>query len=173
MDTKLKSSRKYGIVYILILLIACSVGMMLTYPSLEKQMNEQSDIDELIVQTVIGMGPKLAEGNYIVYNEVSKETSQSDVLEDFGNTDFDLLRKYMDCGVFDTEEDSLLESTGAGTASSLLDDSDGEYAVRMLFEFASDGELSKVQVTGNGLSPDEEYGAEQSFYSVRKTQREK
>ena len=163
MDTRLKNSRKYGIVFILVLLIACSAGMMLTYPSLEKQMTRQSDMDELTAETVVGMGQELAEGNYIVYNEVSKETPQSDVLEDFGNTDFDLLRKYMDCGVFDQEGVSLLESTASRTAESLLDESDGNYAVRMLFEFASDGELSKVQVTGDGLSPDEEYGAEQSF----------
>ena len=163
MDTKLKSSRKYGIVYILILLIACSVGMMFTYPSLEKQMNEQSDIDEMTAETVAGMGLKLGEGNYIVYNEVSLETPLSEVLGDFGNTDFDLLRKYMDCGVFDADGDSLLESTSESAASRLENDSGGYYAVRMLFEFASDGELSKVQVTGDGLSPEEEYSAEQSY----------
>ena len=38
------------------------------------------------------------EGNYILYNECAKETDPGEVLDEFGQREFDLTRKYMDCG---------------------------------------------------------------------------
>ena len=70
--------------------------------------------------------------------------------EDFGNTDLTCFANIWTVVCLIQRRILFLRVRGP-EQHRLLDDSDGEYAVRMLFEFASDGELSKVQVTRKRL----------------------
>ena len=164
MDTKLKSGRKLSVILVVLLLAVCSLGMMLTYPVLERQNTREKNSSDRMLVDIEEMGESLALGNYILCNEYTKKTSRAEVLEEFGSsTSFGLLRKYMECGVFDMEGNSLLESTSDAEAERLLDESGQEYGFRAEFEFSAAGELVKTSVTGESLSPADEYSAENLY----------
>lgn len=148
-----------------LVLVICSIGMLLSYPSLARKIDSAGEMEQEIPGTIYNMGSGLAEGNYILYNEVYEETPQEEVLEDYGKTSLDLLRKYMDYGVFNTNGESLHDSTGTEAADRLQDSESDYYAFRAKYTFSVDGELSDVVVTGENLTADEEYTAERTFVS--------
>ena len=116
MDTKSKNSRKTAALVAGIVLVIASVGMMITYQTYPGQMNRFTESGSVEVETVYDMGYGLAVGNYILYNEVTEETPPSQVRDEFGKTSFDLMRKFMDCGVFrieGAEEDNGFGSSGS------------------------------------------------------------
>ena len=165
MDTKLKSSRKLNAILTGLVLFICSFGMLLSYSSLARTLDSAGETEEEIPGTIYNMGSGLAEGNYILYNEVYEETPQEEVLEDYGKTSFDLLRKYMEYGVFDANGESLHDSTGTEAADRLQARDSDYYAFRAEYTFSVDGELSDVVVSGERLTADEEYTAEGTYVS--------
>ena len=66
MDTKLKNSRNIGRLIIVLVLVLCSVGMMLTYwwtsDELDTYVPPRADEEDVIAS----MGDNLAAGNYIL-----------------------------------------------------------------------------------------------------------
>ena len=109
------------------------------------------------------MGDGLAIGNCILDNEISGGREQSELLEEYGMSQFNLLKKYMEYGAFDRNGESLLKSTSDSVATRLLSDSDSIYGIRVAYTYDADGELSDIEVSGSRLTPEEEYEAEQSF----------
>ena len=100
MDTRLKNSHKAGAIVVLIILAICSVIMLGQYGRISRSLDAQETASTRTDYALFEIGSDLAEGNYLLYNEYKNETPASDVLEDYGRSEFDLLRKYMDYGVF-------------------------------------------------------------------------
>lgn len=107
----------------LLLLAFCSVIMMSRYPEISSYL-ENAESEEAVYQDALQqMRMDLAEGNYILYNEYAEATDPGVVLNEFGQRDFDLTRKYMDCSVFRIEEDGTAAAEDREAGSS-----DGENA---------------------------------------------
>ena len=100
MDTRLKNSHKAGAIVVLIILAICSVIMLGQYGRISRSLDAQETASTRTDYALFEIGSDLAEGNYLLYNEYKNETPASDVLEDYGRSEFDLLRKYMDYGLF-------------------------------------------------------------------------
>ncbi|HIY63530.1 MAG TPA: HAMP domain-containing histidine kinase [Candidatus Mediterraneibacter stercoripullorum] len=164
MDTRSKNSRKLVVLTVIVLSI-CSLCMLANYGSFRTQVSRATETDSTDDGTIYGLGYTLACGNYIIYNEAVTETPLSDVLEEYGDIEFNLARKYMDCQVFDGEGSPMLDGMDAEEAQRLLDDSGDYYAFRVLYRFLEDGSLSDIQVTGNVMDPEEEYYVENGFIS--------
>ena len=111
LDTRSKSSHKIGIITAVLFLAFCSVIMMGQYGSMASYLNTEEAEDTWNTDALWGMGYDLNEGNYILYNEYAKETDPSEVLEEYGQRRFDLTKKYLDYGVFNSEGESVLDDT--------------------------------------------------------------
>ena len=111
MDTKLKNSHKLGIILVFVFLLACSLVMMNNYGVIRMQLEDETDQSSRRQEALLSMGDDLIEGSYILYNEYSGDTELSDFLNEYGQRDFDLTRKFMEYGVFDSEGKSLLDET--------------------------------------------------------------
>ena len=187
MDIRSKSSRKAGIIAAVLLLAFCALAMLRSYPEMSAFLDSEESDETIYMEALYGISRDLAEGNYILYNECAKETDPGEVLDEFGQREFDLTRKYMDCGVFTDEgetadsgtaeeeseqSDSSNESGEESILTEDLSEDTGElltaletdhYAFRAQYTFSSDGLLSGVRVDGTALSPEEAYNLEHSF----------
>ena len=164
MVTKLKSRDNLKYLILVILICICSTVLLSRYGSFyeagEKAQKEKADSMENVISD---MGDGLAIGNCILDNEISGGREQSELLEEYGMSQFNLLKKYMEYGAFDRNGESLLKSTPDSVATRLLSDSDSIYGIRVAYTYDADGELSDIEVSGSRLTPEEEYEAEQSF----------
>ena len=164
MVTKLKSRDNLKYLILVILICICSTVLLSRYGSFyeagEKAQKEKADSMENVISD---MGDGLAIGNCILDNEISGGREQSELLEEYGMSQFNLLKKYMEYGAFDRNGESLLKSTSDSVATRLLSDSDSIYGIRVAYTYDADGELSDIEVSGSRLTPEEEYEAEQSF----------
>ena len=163
MDTRSISSRKAGILAAAVLLCICSAVMMLRYQDMADWVDSMEDIGTRQTETLYEMGDDLSEGNYLLYNEYSQETAFSDVLEWYGQSPFELLGRYMDYGIFDSEGESLLSDTSETEAQRLAEEESQYYAFRASFYFGEAGELSDIQVDGSALEPKTAYSLEQQY----------
>lgn len=163
MDTRSISSRKAGILAAAVLLCICSGVMMLRYQDMADWVDSMEDIGARQKETLYEMGDDLSEGNYLLYNEYSQETAFSDVLEWYGQSPFELLGRYMDYGIFDSEGESLLSDTSETEAQRLAEEESQYYAFRASFYFGEAGELSDIQVDGSALEPKTAYSLEQQY----------
>lgn len=163
MDTKLKSSRKKRIVAVCLVCCLCAIGMIMTYGMIRRSYQASTGTESKIEDAVYSMGEKLATGNGFIYNEITEEESYQDLIQEYGWSQFELLKKYMDYGMFDENNQSLLKSTDEATAAKLLDQEKEQYAFKAVFTYDFDGELSDVNVTGCALTSEEEFTAEQQY----------
>ena len=181
MDIRSKSSRKAGIIAVVLLLAFCALAMLRSYPEMSAFLESEESDETMYMEGLYSIGNDLAEGNYILYNEYAKETDPGQVLDEFGQRPFDLVRKYMDCAVF-AEEDAggdaetaetsegsgeqdrelsvLTENLAEDTQELLTAPETDHYAFRAEYRFSGDGMLSGVQVDGTVLSPEDAYNLE-------------
>lgn len=174
MDIKSKNSRRAGIIVVVILLSICSLIMMSQYDGMKYAMDsanseatEDAEAPAPYESALGSISHDLAEGNYLLYNEYAKETDPADVLDEYGQRDFDWSKRYFDYEVFDSNGEQLLKNVDEATAENLQANSedDAGYAFRAYFTFSQEGELSSVQIDGTSLSPEEEYNLESSYLS--------
>ena len=174
MDIKSKNSRRAGIIVVVILLSICSLIMMSQYDGMKYAMDsanseatEDAEAPAPYESALGSISHDLAEGNYLLYNEYAKETDPADVLDEYGQRDFDWSKRYFDYEVFDSNGEQLLKNVDEATAEKLQANSeeDAGYAFRAYFTFSQEGELSSVQIDGTSLSPEEEYNLESSYLS--------
>ena len=166
MDTKSKNSRKAGILTVIIFLSVCSLIMISQYSSMSAYMDSIEETEEVSYESVLyPIGQDLAEGNYLLYNQYANETDPAEVLDEFGQRSFDLMSRYLDYGVFDSEGNQLLEDVGATVAQRLQaeDETSANYSFRAGYTFTENGRLSSIQVDGTALSPEEEYALESTY----------
>lgn len=172
MDTKSKNSRKAGIIVVVILLSICSLIMMSQYDGMKYEMDsanseatEDAEAPVPYTSVLSSISMDLAEGNYLLYNEYADETDPAEVLDEYGQRNFELAKKYFDYEVFDSEGQQLLKNVDEETAERLLANSEDEagYAFRARYTFSGNGEISSVQIDGTALSPEEEYSLESDY----------
>ena len=172
MDTKSKNSRKAGIIVVVILLSICSLIMMSQYDGMKYEMDsanseaiEDAEAPVPYTNVLSSISMDLAEGNYLLYNEYADETDPAEVLDEYGQRNFELAKKYFDYEVFDSEGQQLLKNVDEETAERLLANSEDEagYAFRARYTFSGNGEISSVQIDGTALSPEEEYSLESDY----------
>ena len=164
MDTKSKNSHKLGVVLVFVFLLACSLVMMGQYGLIRKQLESETDQGVRQQEALLSMGDDLIEGSYILYNEYSGDTELSDLdfLNEYGQRDFDLTRRFVEYGVFDSKGKSLLDET-SDLESTRLQRAQQYYAFQAEYDFSDEGELSDVQVTGKSLTAQEEYELESAY----------
>ena len=174
MDTKSKNSRRAGIIVVVVFLSLCSLIMMSQYDGMKRAMDSANsaateDAESPVpYESALGsISRDLAEGNYLLYNEYANETDPADVLDEYGQRDFDWSKRYFDYEVFDSDGNQLLKNEDEATAENLQANSeeDAGYAFRAYFTFSQEGELSSVQIDGTALSPEEEYNLESTYLS--------
>lgn len=165
MGIRLTDSHRAGLIAAVLLLCLCSAGMLIRYPELASWVESAEDKGERQIETLCDMGAELSEGNYILYNEYSKETDLSDVLEYYGQSPFELTRRYMDYGIFNADGESLLEDTDEKEKGYLTSANGQYYAFRAEFSFGDEGVLDNIQVDGEALDPETAYNIEQRYLS--------
>lgn len=155
MVTKWKNSRKTWYLLIAGILLLVSAGMTACYPIFARALKNPDDKFVNTSQLREVMSP-LSEGNYLLYNQLSEETDESEVLKSFRKHRFNLLVKYVDYSISDTDGNVLLESSG-GVSGHLLSDTDDSYALTAIFVFDANGALKMVQTGGSRLEKEEQY----------------
>lgn len=164
MDIKLKNSRRRIIAFVFILILICSVGMVAAYPAFSREM-QSGENDIIYEQSLTDICRDLENGNYILYNEVTGKADRALLQEQYGNSRFDLLRKYMDYEVFDSRGTAQL-GTNSNSVLRNLKAKNTSYAFRVEFTFQNDGQISKVQVTGSKIDVQLQYEMEQNLLSM-------
>lgn len=162
LDTKLKNSHKLGAITVVLFLLVCSLLMMNQYGLIRQQLDSRTDESSRQQDALLSIGDDLIEGSYILYNEYSQDTELSDFLNEYGQRDFDLTKKFMEYGVFDSEGKSLLDET-TELESVRLQRAQQYYAFWAEYDFSNEGELSDVQVSGKSLTAQEEYDLESTY----------
>ncbi len=163
MGTKLKNSNKKGRMLVIAVLIISTAGMLLFYPVFSNAIKKHPSGAMENSEYIIHMLNPLTEGNYLLYNEISKETDQSEVLEEYGDTSFYLLKKYLEYDIFDKEGANSLLETDETVQKKLKKSSDTNYAIRAAFSFDSDGELSGVEIGGTQIDKRNQYWIEKKL----------
>ena len=163
MDTKLKNNNKRGNLLTVIVLLISSVGMLLFYPAFSSYITDQDQKEMRKEEQMLDMLDPILDGNYLLYNEISNETESSEVIEEYGNSRFGLMKKYMKYGIFDESGTAML--TSDESAKKLPEEFDGDtYALCVRFSFDVDGDISDIQVGGTAYDKNLQFTAEQWLY---------
>ena len=161
MAIKLKNSRNIGRVIIVLVMALCSVGMMLTYWQTRDELNKYVPARSDTESVIASLSDNLSAGNYIMDKDVYGGVDVLDMQEEYYA--FGLLRKYMDCAVFDQNGELLTSGVDSKRAERLKDEESDYYALRVEYTFSAGGELSGIQVSGSEFTPAQEYDLENRF----------
>lgn len=167
MDTKLKNNRKVWIVVSLAVIALCAGILFLFYPMFEKTGEKAKDEVYNGSEYLSELLTPLLKGNYVLYNQVSKEMDESRLREEMDLSGFRMLQKYMDYAVYDKSGDAAL-SSGTAAENKLKLRGDAGYALKIEFSFDDEGGLADVQVESNYLEANEEYLIEEALLSGQK-----
>ena len=162
--TRLKNSRKFAAVLIVMILLACACAMVAAYPVFQEAIEQQSENveDDYLLYDI---PEALLNGNYFLYNEVTGKEDQEYVMEEYGGESFFLLRKYIDCEVFDYNGDALLDQNSTETLKRLVKE-DSAYALWFSYTYSDNGSLKKTTVGGTLLDEAEAYQVEQYAFRM-------
>lgn len=168
MDIKSKNSRKFSITVVAVIFFICSAVMLSGYSNIAehlKQEEKKEDEKPSVCEVLLSIGTDLAEGSYLLYNDYSKETDPSEVLEYYGQRNFNLTEKYLDYELFDENGKQLLGTMEEEDAKQLFvpEEQNADYVFRVKYTFSQNGSLSDLKVDGTALDPEEEYDLETSF----------
>lgn len=166
LDIKLKNNPKMVWLAVFLVLCFCSAGMILFYPSIWSSAQKSGQQNNDKIENNLDDFNSFAEGNYVLYNQISKETSQADVLEEDTYDDFRLLERYTDYSIIDEEENILLKSSESA-AENLKNDQSSLYEMKVEFVFDSYGEVTSVTVSGNSMDRETAYQMEQNLISTQ------
>ena len=135
MAIKLKNSRNIGRVIIVLVMALCSVGMMLTYWQTRDELNKYVPARSDTESVIASLSDNLSAGNYIMDKDVYGGVDVLDMQEEYYA--FGLLRKYMDCAVFDQNGELLTSGVDSKRAERLKDEESDYYAFRVEYTFAA------------------------------------
>src|SRR5699024_12375331 len=121
--------------------------MLAFYPTFEKAGREEAEEVYEGAEYLSEMLSPVTRGNYVLYNEISRDEDESQIREELETSDFRRLEKYMDYSFFDDEGEALLESR-SGVGRKL----DGQpentaYDIQISFSFDGEGGLGDIQVS--------------------------
>lgn len=149
--TKLKNNHRLRQALSAAVILLCAVVMLVCYPAFEQkaiQMTEEEYKDEEYLSNMLY---PILEGNYILYNDISKETDESEVLRRYGEDDFQYLRKYLDYGIYD-KTGELLEGT-----------SKKAYDLWVKISFDEEGKAGSIRVGSTYLDKGNQYWLEKNL----------
>lgn len=146
---------------VLVILVLAAVAMAL-YPAYIKAGKDRiassyQDADYLY-QVV---SPAL-DGNYVLYNKISRETEESRLLETQELDGFRKMENYADYVLCDGEGKVLL-SSGDQAEQKLQGSGGAEYAIFLRFLFDSTGKVSDIQVESSYLEANDAYALEEQL----------
>ena len=163
MDTRSKNSLNVRRLLSAAVLCVCAAVMLAFYPTFEKAGREEAEeVYEGAVYLSEMLSP-VTRGNYVLYNEISRDEDESQIREELETSDFRRLEKYMDYSFFDDEGEALLESR-SGVAGKL----DGQpentaYDIQISFSFDGVGVLGDIQVSSSYLDKEVQYQIEEAL----------
>lgn len=163
LDTKLKNNRKITGILIVVFLLLCSLGMTASYPMYQNRITQEGDQRE-VDDAIENIWDYLVPGIHFLYNEVYQELDFSYVMENYGDNDFFLLRKYMDCELYDEDGNALTGENDEKVAKKLKAQN-SKYAFRATFQIDADGEATDITVDGSAQKVQEQYQIEKALYS--------
>ena len=163
MDTKLKNSHRLAVMIAVLVILISSVGMVLSYPIYSSQLKDEMSSEKVEMSVIMEMASSLIEGNAILYNEVYEENDRSYVLQQYGDDQFQLMRKFMDYEIYDSEGEALLGSNSEATLSKLEKGKDTPYAFRAVFTYDDTGELIDIEVGGSKIDERLQFEIEQNL----------
>ena len=164
LDTKLKNNNKKGNFLAVFILLIASIGMLCFYPSFSSSVKDEDRKEMRKEEQMIEMLSPVLEGNYFLYNEISNEVDSSDMMEEYRNSQFGLMKKYMKYGLFDESGIALIASDESG--EKLLEEfNSGKYALCIRFSFDYESEISEIQVGGTAYNKELQFSAERRLYN--------
>ena len=161
MDIRLKNSRNMGRLIIILVLALCSAGMLLTYGWTRDELDTYVPARAGEEEVLSSISDNLSAGNYIMDKEAWGSVDVLDMQEEYYA--FGLLRKYMDCAVFDENGELLTGGVDSKRAERLRAEDTDYYAFRAEYTFSGGGDISGIQVSGSVLTPEQEYDLESRF----------
>ncbi len=162
--TKLKNSRRFAVILVVMVLLLAAFAMVSTYPVYEDIM-EPTLKGEIPVNTMEDSMDALLRGGHYLYNEVHESLELNEMMRLFGTDDFFLMRKYMNYEIYSPDGEGMLGKGIPADKSKLLGQ-DTDYGLRIVLEYDSEGELNNVEVDGSSVDEDERYTLEQKAYSA-------
>ncbi len=164
LDTKLKNNNKKGNFLAVLILLITSIGMLCFYPSFSSSVKDENRKEMRKEEQMIEMLYPVLKGNYFLYNEISNEVDSSDMMEEYRNSQFGLMKKYMKYGLFDESGIALIASDESG--EKLLEEfNSGKYALCIRFSFDYESEISEIQVGGTAYNKELQFSAERRLYN--------
>lgn len=163
MDTRSKNSLNVRRLLSAAILCVCAAVMLAFYPTFEKAGREEAEEVYEGAEYLSEMLSPVTRGNYVLYNEISRDEDESQIREELETSDFRRLEKYMDYSFFDDEGEALLESR-SGVAGKL----DGQpentaYDIQISFSFDGVGVLGDIQVSSSYLDKEVQYQIEEAL----------
>ena len=163
MDTRSKNSLNVRRLLSAAVLCVCAAVMLAFYPTFEKAGREEAEEVYEGAEYLSEMLSPVTRGNYVLYNEISRDEDESQIREELETSDFRRLEKYMDYSFFDDEGEALLESR-SGVAGKL----DGQpentaYDIQISFSFDGVGVLGDIQVSSSYLDKEVQYQIEEAL----------
>lgn len=160
--TKLKNSRRFAVILVVMVLLFAAFAMVSTYPIYADLMESELK-GEFPVNAMEDSMDALLRGGHYLYNEVYEYMELNEMMQMFGTDDFFLMRKYMDYEIYSPEGEGLLEKGNPAGTKKLLEQ-DADYGLRIVLEYDSEGALNNVEVDGSSADEDERYTLEQKAY---------
>ena len=87
-------------------------------------------------------------------------------MENYGGEEFFLLRKYIECELYDAQRQCTDRETMVRKLAKKLKDEDSNYAFRATFDVDAGGELTEVTVDGSAQKAQEQYQIEKALYNA-------
>lgn len=159
---KLKNSRRFAVLLVVMILLFAAFAMVSTYPIYADLMESELK-GEFPVNAMEDSMDALLRGGHYLYNEVYEYMELNEMMQMFGTDDFFLMRKYMDYEIYSPEGEGLLEKGNPAGTKKLLEQ-DADYGLRIVLEYDSEGALNNVEVDGSSADEDERYTLEQKAY---------
>lgn len=163
MDTRSKNSLNVRRLLSAAVLCVCAAVMLAFYPTFEKAGREETEEVYEGAEYLSEMLSPATRGNYVLYNEISRDEDESQIREELETSDFRRLEKYMDYSFFDDEGEALLESR-SGVGRKLDDQSENTaYDIQISFSFDGEGGLGDIQVSSSYLDKEVQYQIEEAL----------
>lgn len=163
MDTRSKNSLNVRRLLPAAVICMCAAVMLAFYPTFEKAGREETEEVYEGAEYLSEMLSPVTRGNYVLYNEISRDEDESQIREELETSDFRRLEKYMDYSFFDDEGEALLESR-SGVGRKLDGQSENtSYDIQISFSFDGEGGLGDIQVSSSYLDKEVQYQIEEAL----------
>lgn len=162
--TRLKNSRKFAVLLMIVFVLTGAVVMVGAYPIFERNLSEEIT-DEVQEVTLAELSDELNKGVCFLFNQAHEYEymDQSEMSFYYDMDGFMLLRKYMDYEIFDFDGKALLGENDSSKVKKLVK-GETDYAFRTSIVINEDSEIQDVQVDGSAIHEKNAYLLEQRIF---------